>query len=260
MSAEAAYMFRHALLRDAAYQLQMPGDRVRLHGAAIEAIEAVLGGRPPAPKPLATVEKVSRGSHPIDPFARELAVHARLAGHGVERHAITLKQAGRIAEAETEFRRSLEILRDAGERRAEGSMLGSLANLLSDAGRLDEADRAFRQALATLREIGERRFEGVVLGNFSLVHEKSGRPEEAERSLREALAIHHETRNRRFQGTHRCDLAILLVGRGRVDEARAAWTEGLAILRELGSAPDIAHKRKDLAAACAAAGIEAIDA
>ncbi len=26
-SAETAYLFRHALLRDAAYQLQMPGDR-----------------------------------------------------------------------------------------------------------------------------------------------------------------------------------------------------------------------------------------
>lgn len=30
MHAELAYLFRHALLRDAAYQLQLPGDRARL--------------------------------------------------------------------------------------------------------------------------------------------------------------------------------------------------------------------------------------
>ncbi|KAF0240274.1 MAG: hypothetical protein FD180_4996, partial [Planctomycetota bacterium] len=52
MFAERAYLFRHALLRDAAYQLQLPGDRARLHGLAFEAIEALAGGRPPEPAPL----------------------------------------------------------------------------------------------------------------------------------------------------------------------------------------------------------------
>ncbi|KAF0247056.1 MAG: hypothetical protein FD180_173, partial [Planctomycetota bacterium] len=41
MIAETAYLFRHALLRDAAYQLQLPGDRARLHGIALRAIEAL---------------------------------------------------------------------------------------------------------------------------------------------------------------------------------------------------------------------------
>ncbi|MBI2923414.1 MAG: hypothetical protein HYY18_20340, partial [Planctomycetes bacterium] len=39
-SAELAYVFRHALVRDAAYHLQMPGDRARLHGLAFALIEA----------------------------------------------------------------------------------------------------------------------------------------------------------------------------------------------------------------------------
>jgi hypothetical protein len=38
-TAERAYMFRHALLRDASYQLHMPRDRERLHYLALEAIE-----------------------------------------------------------------------------------------------------------------------------------------------------------------------------------------------------------------------------
>ncbi|KAF0246286.1 MAG: hypothetical protein FD180_774, partial [Planctomycetota bacterium] len=51
-SAETAYLFRHALMRDAAYQLQLPGDRARLHGLAFALIEGFCGGRPPEPPPL----------------------------------------------------------------------------------------------------------------------------------------------------------------------------------------------------------------
>jgi len=38
--AEAAYLFRHALLRDAAYEMQLPADRARLHALAIDSIES----------------------------------------------------------------------------------------------------------------------------------------------------------------------------------------------------------------------------
>ncbi|KAF0240627.1 MAG: hypothetical protein FD180_4842 [Planctomycetota bacterium] len=39
MNSETAYLLRHALLRDGAYQLQLPGDRARLHRLAFKAIE-----------------------------------------------------------------------------------------------------------------------------------------------------------------------------------------------------------------------------
>lgn len=39
-SAENAYLFRHVVLRDMAYQLQTPGDRARLHGLALRVLEA----------------------------------------------------------------------------------------------------------------------------------------------------------------------------------------------------------------------------
>lgn len=42
MHAETAYVFRHALYRDAAYQLQPPADRAGLHELALELIEALL--------------------------------------------------------------------------------------------------------------------------------------------------------------------------------------------------------------------------
>lgn len=41
MDAETAYVFRHALLRDAAYQLQLPGVRARLHALAAAILDEI---------------------------------------------------------------------------------------------------------------------------------------------------------------------------------------------------------------------------
>lgn len=72
-SAELAYLFRHSVLRDAAYQLQMPTDRSRLHGLVVEILEELAGGRPPLPDFL--LEQVE--AHPIDPFSSEMVEHLR---------------------------------------------------------------------------------------------------------------------------------------------------------------------------------------
>lgn len=77
MNAESAYLFRHALLRDAAYQLQLPSDRARLHGLAFAILEDLAGGiRPVALGPPPSQLE----PHPTDPFAEELAAHARISG------------------------------------------------------------------------------------------------------------------------------------------------------------------------------------
>ncbi len=65
MHAEQAYLFRHALLRDAAYQLQLPANRARLHMLALQIMESAL--RPRGTREVPAV------------FAAELAEHARAA-------------------------------------------------------------------------------------------------------------------------------------------------------------------------------------
>ena len=40
-SSEHVYLFRYALVRDAAYDLQLPADRARLHAQALAMIEAL---------------------------------------------------------------------------------------------------------------------------------------------------------------------------------------------------------------------------
>ncbi|MBK9973280.1 MAG: tetratricopeptide repeat protein [Planctomycetes bacterium] len=64
MQAETAYLFRHAVLRDAAYQLHMPSSRAALHGIVLDLLPEVL-----SPSELAEV-------------ASEMAEHARSAMGG----------------------------------------------------------------------------------------------------------------------------------------------------------------------------------
>jgi predicted ATPase len=47
LAAETAYLFRHALVREAAYELQPPGDRGRLHALVLQIIEDMCGGTLP---------------------------------------------------------------------------------------------------------------------------------------------------------------------------------------------------------------------
>ena len=74
VSAEQAYLFRHAVVRDAAYDLQLPSERAQLHGLALDVLESLPG-----------VNQPSAGL--------ELAHHARWAREGA-------RDAERYAEAE----------------------------------------------------------------------------------------------------------------------------------------------------------------
>jgi predicted ATPase len=52
ITAEQAYSFRHALVQEAAYQLQLPSERARLHLIALQAIERGFGEKPPELPPI----------------------------------------------------------------------------------------------------------------------------------------------------------------------------------------------------------------
>lgn len=74
VSAESAYLFRHAVVRDAAYELQLPSERAVLHGLALDILEALPGLN-------------------LTAVGLELARHARAAQE-------TNRDAGRFVQAE----------------------------------------------------------------------------------------------------------------------------------------------------------------
>lgn len=97
MKAEEAYIFRHALLRDAAYQLHMPADRARLHRLALDILESLL------PEP------------DLELLALELAEHAQHAQAGQSDDSLSrrelayLQRAAAHAARHYQCRRALDI-------------------------------------------------------------------------------------------------------------------------------------------------------
>ncbi|MBZ0137331.1 MAG: tetratricopeptide repeat protein [Planctomycetes bacterium] len=75
LPAEIAYLFRHAVVRDAAYDLQPPSSRASLHAMALQILEALAATMP---------------AGTLDAWSEELADHARRAieSEGADREAI----------------------------------------------------------------------------------------------------------------------------------------------------------------------------
>lgn len=136
--AEQAYLFRHAVSRDAAYELQLPADRERLHGLAFHAMEDLYGGGAPAmPGQVHT-------PHATDADRVEVLRHATIVAH----------QIGDNTLAERLARESLQVALACGSRKLEGAALGSVANICRETGRLHEARQAYEAAVAIHREVG----------------------------------------------------------------------------------------------------------
>ncbi len=89
MQAETVYLFRHALMRDAAYQLQLPGSRARLHGLALDIMEDLAGRKPLVPQ-------VPEGGFALLRHqARSLAVEMLVHAHALAQHRGSSQDLGR---------------------------------------------------------------------------------------------------------------------------------------------------------------------
>ncbi|MEK7468588.1 MAG: tetratricopeptide repeat protein [Planctomycetota bacterium] len=245
MDAERVYFFRHALLRDAAYQLQLPGARARLHGLALAAIEGIFGGRPPTPPPLEAPGPLTPATHPSDPWAEELAGHARFAlspaaGPGVSPDLVDVEKTyvRRAAEqGERHFR--LPAARVLWERYAELSSgvekaesLRRAGGVAQQAGLLRIAEPLFESALALVAESGNGRIHGAVLVSVAALDREMGRIDQAELRLQRAIALHRDRADRRNEGIALGGLGNLFRETARQEQAEPLLLESLAILRE----------------------------
>lgn len=247
MNAETAYLFRHALVRDAAYELQMPSDRAALHEIAFRILEDAFRGCPPTPAPLAEHKAGALDPHPTDPVARELAYHARLAGEYwaesemKERHLLYLRRAAEHCERNYHSVESIRcweqlsnLLTDDANR---GLALLRAARLCGQSGRMDDAERLFAIAQTLLHDAGDRRAELIALGGLANVYRSTARLHDAEATLLQVLAIHRELGNRKDEGSVLNNLANVYMDTDRKDLAEAAFQNALVIARETDNRP-----------------------
>ena len=154
-----AYVFRHALLREAAYAHLLPGERHRLHAA----YGAALGARPELAADAAAVDaELARHWHAADELGPALAASVAAAAAAERRHG--------YAEASAHYARALEVWpRVDGPATAAGTCLVALLRRAAEVANLaGESTRAAELIRAALDEIDVPEIAGEL-------HERLGR-------------------------------------------------------------------------------------
>ncbi|MBZ0134767.1 MAG: hypothetical protein K8I27_00170 [Planctomycetes bacterium] len=227
VSAEQAYLFRHAVVRDAAYHLQPPSERAVLHALALDVIVALPG--------------LNEGAYGL-----ELAQHARWAQAHDRRFEAQerryLKLGGDFARFNYDYANALDAYRRLHEllvnQPAERALAAdSLADLLERLGRWQEALVCFEEVRA---HAADPEYRGRALVHLAWIGMETGG--DVEDYLREARDLGEQVNSDRLRiAVLMCEAKRHATG-GRHDRA-------LETMREV---IDFAHRTSDWAQEMAA--------
>lgn len=262
MTAEAAYAFRHAILRDAAVQLQLPHDRARLHGFAADLMEEMLGeelgawatdiaghlrqaralvpGSRPGPRETALLR---RGAEYAEAHWQNEAAEAGWLAvaeadpdarpHALQKAGMLACESGHVPRAEAQFREAVEC---AVHPQDIAAAVAGLANVHREMGRMREAEEGFRRAAEIDRANGRRASLGGILGNLATLLFQTGRSAEAWKVFEEALELLRDGPDRRRYAIVLGNYAQARQIHDRNDaDAGRLLDEALAIHRETGN-------------------------
>jgi predicted ATPase/class 3 adenylate cyclase len=256
---EIRYIFRHALLRDAAYDMQL---RARLRG-----LHALAG---------AAIEDVYAGD--LKPHYADLAYHYRKA-EAADRERIYARLAGEQALAVSSFREALELLQRTLELVQEAAgpdtmallkligdvhfNLGSyplaqeyfekslslaeqlretpaaararqgLGSIASHRGDYVTARECFERNLEAYREIGDQRGIADSLRHLGHTIQHQGNHAEAQRYYEQSLRIHREINDQKGISASFNSLGDAVYRQGDYATAAAHWEQTLKISRKL---------------------------
>jgi tetratricopeptide (TPR) repeat protein len=137
------------------------------------------------------------------------------------RHAFTLENARRYAEAEAFSKETLARAEKAGDDAVRAAMLNNLGLVAMALGRVDEGLEQHRVSLALRERLNDRVGQAVSLGSIGLALFSAGKMEEAQEHHRRALALREQLGDRVGQGFSLANLGNVMLAVDRVDEALA---------------------------------------
>jgi tetratricopeptide (TPR) repeat protein len=266
---ELSYLFRHAVVRDGAYQLMPPSRRADLHVIAADFLDA--GNA--APQVLVDIADHLRAAARLSATGGNLAELQRREGAAcahaaralqsqyrsvdalamwervlanpalpeTERHAAAIA-GSELSETLGDVRRGEVMAMTVGDALKDGASLESdrlIARAMRSAGlaamrtgRTQEASARWERGLAAAVRAGDRQMEGrmvCALANSPLLAMEAAR---AEAMFLRAAEIAREVGDDRGYRSARGNLAVLWGNSGRIDEALAAHAEVARISRD----------------------------
>lgn len=262
MDAELAYLFRHGLIRDAAYELQTPSARAALHTLALQLLEGVFGGAPDWPDPNAPLPR-----HATDPYADELAFHAEAAQSGASAPADDLARAEALylwrAASWAEFRANpvlaIEYFKKLAAHASAPPTVRVLAArsagwLLHIIGRSGPGREQLEAALKDAEAAGLELEPARVVGVLGLLLQDIGQLEQSGAMLERALVLQRRTGQRSDESRTLTYLANVVSKSGQDDKALEMYRQALAIAREVGDRRGQGVALANLGTALAAGG------
>jgi DNA-binding SARP family transcriptional activator/tetratricopeptide (TPR) repeat protein len=132
---------------------------------------------------------------------------------------------------------ALAAARRAGDRDAEGRVLGSLGDLLNSRHRIDDAVCCLQQSLAAFRETGNRRGELQCLLTLGGIDMRQGRFGDATARFQQGLAGCRELGWHGGQANALYELSEVHRQLGRLVEAMACLEQSLTLMRGVGDRP-----------------------
>ena len=274
---ELEYLFRHALVQDAAYASLVRADRKQLHLVVGEALERLypdqLASRELAPVLAQHFYQAGDGERALryftlagDAAARVYAnaeaemQYARaleLATRGDAPISVTSEQlvhlylsrghalelTGRYPEAWRNYEDMEALARARGDRALELAALMARATLRSTPTAVHDPARGqalSEQALALARELGDRTAEAKILWNLMLLNSFTGQLRAAAGYGERALALARDLGLREQLAYTLNDIVRVYIGTGQFERAWAVVDEARGLWRELGNQPMLA--------------------
>jgi tetratricopeptide (TPR) repeat protein len=154
-----------------------------------------------------------------------------------------LEQLGRFAEAETDYRLSIERARSAGQGQIEARSLAALAHVLWLQDRFEDGQRALDEALTRAREVGATHLLSRLLYTAGTISFGLGEYRDALKLHEEALAVAREQSDLEGEAWARHGLCETRYFLGPYEEALAEGREADRMLRELGQRPMVYHNQ-----------------
>ncbi|MHC4841259.1 MAG: tetratricopeptide repeat protein [Planctomycetota bacterium] len=278
MHAEQAYLFKHALVRDASYQVQLPGKRSGLHEHALEILDETCAG--PQLVELAVharaVADNSAGDKKRQFMQRELTYLIKAAEFAEQEYdnsaSIRLNQQcadheliesndlckallgaghglmmiGQNSEAEVKFQEALVVSTSGDETLSlQADVLKSLGLVAQHTSRIDLARRHFQASLEIYEKLGVQSQVANSLLNLASI---SPRTDPQARELCEsALKIHRSLGERGAEGIDLGILAVTHLADGNFGGAEELYRESISIHVEVGNTRYLGISQANLA-------------
>jgi predicted ATPase/class 3 adenylate cyclase len=219
---EPAYIFKHAVIQDVAYQSLLMQRRRDLHKAVGSALEELYPDR--------LAEHYEELAHH---FAQGEAWHKALD------YSLLAGDRAAHAFANTEAKRHYALALDvAGKLALDPGTVASLhvkyAVVLGVLAEYEAAAAEYQRALALSRQVGDRRREMEILAGLSMIYNWYHRQEPALEYGNQALVMARELEDRAFQATCLATRINVRAGYGQIVETTPDAEEALRLSKEIG--------------------------